>query len=364
MREFLFILLIITTFFSCKKDEVSDPVLSEDYGNGMYVVTSSGISYVDLYGNSIVENNIFQEVNSSSIVSPKSIKIFENRGYIVGNRLYVVDINTFGLVADIGGFQNSVSCDIVSQNRAFVLDKGESLIKVVDLDNFNIVKEIETGDSTKPQFIISKQYTESSFILNGGGVGQSKKDSTLVIVRYQDVNIPLSQISNVVELGYNPSSAVFSGDYLVVLCRGVFNSNDMSTNTESTIYSVHELDHFIQTNFPITLQNIYNADNIISNWDGSIFYFTANDASGNGGIYVLNPVNYNYNILLNVPADILKMTVEQYADSDTTFSYTNIMYMNDINNPNMIYKYNLGNSSFVDTLVFDNEIMDIQLKVD
>ena len=364
MYRFILLLFSIAILFSCKKEEVKDPLLADNYGNGMYVVTSSGVSYVDIFNNSVVQNNIFQQVNQTSILSPKSIKLYENRAYIVGNRLYVVDINTFGLVAEIGGFQNSVACDIVSQNRAFVLDKGESMIKLVDLNNFNIVKDIETGDSTKPQFIISKPYTESSFILNGGGVGQSKKDSTLVIVRYQDINVPLSEISAVVELGYNPSSAVISGYYIIVLCRGIYNPNDLSNNLESSIYSVHVTDHFIKNNFPITLQNIYNADNLLSNWDGSIFYFTANDASGNGGVYILDPVNYNYNLYLNVPSDILAMTVEQYADTDTTFSYTNIMYMNDVNNPNMVYKYNIANSSFVDTLVFDAEILDIQVQVD
>ena len=45
MYRFILLLFSIAILFSCKKEEVKDPVLADNYGNGMYVVTSSGVSY-------------------------------------------------------------------------------------------------------------------------------------------------------------------------------------------------------------------------------------------------------------------------------------------------------------------------------
>jgi len=341
-------LLVVFLFVSaCKKDEkVVAPVLPADYGSGMYIVTENGISF---YDGEVVEDQIYKKVNGSSIINPKSIRINGNKGYIVGNKLYVVDINTFGLEAEISGFNNAIQCDIVSDNRALVLDKGESLVKVVDLDNLNITSKIETGDSTKPVFIISNSST--SFVLNGGGVPENKKDSTILVIKYRDGLVSLAEISKILILGDNPNSAVIN-DNLKVLCKGVYNSDDLINNTEASLHVVNQYSYVIYS--PNTLSGIYNAQNLIENWNSSIYYFTAI-----GGIYSVNPSTYNTSLVLNVNSDAIKAVVESYADSDTTVAYSQMLYMNDLDNPGNIYKYDLAISIFSDTIVVDGAIKDI-----
>ena len=66
------------------------------------------------------------------------LKIKNEKVLITGNRIYLLDINTFGLEAEVGGFINATDCDLVSFNRLFVTDRGDGYVKVVDLDNLHI----------------------------------------------------------------------------------------------------------------------------------------------------------------------------------------------------------------------------------
>ena len=92
--------------------------------------------------------------------SPKTIEIYGSKLYIVGNDFYSTDINTLQLLGQVDGFSDATGCAIVTQNRAFVTDKAESLVKVVDLNDFRIISEIETGEGTSPGFIINKYESE------------------------------------------------------------------------------------------------------------------------------------------------------------------------------------------------------------
>ncbi len=350
MKLLNYLLVVVLFVSACEEDEKeSAPVLPADYGSGMYILTENGISF---YDGEVVENQIYKKVNGSSILNGKSIRINGSNGYVIGNKLYVVDINTFGLEAEISGFNNAVQCDIVSHNRVLVLDKGESLVKVVDLDNLNITSKIETGDSTKPVFIISN--SSSSFVLNGGGIPENKKDSTILAIKYRDALVPLAEISKILILGDNPNSAVISS-HLNVLCRGVYNPSNIINNSESSFHVINQYNQEIYSSN--ALSGIYNAQNLIENWNGSIYYFTAI-----GGIYRLNPNTYNTSLVLNVNSDVIKAVVEQYANTDTTTISYQMLYMNDLDSPNKMYKYNIDLLSFEDTIEVNGTILDIQFK--
>ena len=159
---------------------------------------------------------------------------------------------------------------MISDNRLLVLDKGVSAVKVVDLDRLAISSEIETGDSTKPIFITKNSST--AFVLNGGRIPENKKDSTIIAIRYRNGLETLLEISNVLSIGDNPSSAVISS-YLHILCKGVYNPSNMINNSES---SFHVLNQYSQVMYSSnTLSGIYNAQNLIPNWNSSTYYFTA-----------------------------------------------------------------------------------------
>jgi hypothetical protein len=46
--------------------------------------------------------------------------------------------------------------------------------------------------------------------------------------------------------------------------------------------------------------------------------------------------------------------------NDSTIVYYEMLYMNDVNSPNSIYKYNLDLSSFVDTIIVNGNVRDIK----
>ena len=102
------------------------------------------------------------------------------------------------------------------------------------------------------------------------------------------------------------------------------------------------------------LAGIYNAQNLISNWDNSSCYLTAE-----GGVYRLNPNTLNVNLLVSVNASVISTITESYADSDTTVAYSEMLYMNDLDNPNTIYKYSFSLLSFTDTIIVDGAVKDI-----
>ena len=53
---------------------------------------------------------------------------------------------------------------------------------------------------------------------------------------------------------------------------------------------------------------------------------------------------------------------KKYNNTDTTQVYANMFYINDINNPSNIYKYNMSLSQFVDTIVVPGKVVDIKFK--
>ena len=155
-------------------------------------------------------------------------------------------------------------------------------------------------------------------------------------------------------IGKNPSSAINSGN-INVLCAGVFDESNPSNNIESSFYNIYPTDLLI--NFSQNLSGIYNADNLVETANGNNYYFTAND-----GIYRTNTSMSNVNLVIPIQSNVLEITTEKYAVNDSTDAYSNILYMNDINNSGSVYKYNINLSSFVDTISFDGQIIDIAFK--
>jgi hypothetical protein len=230
-----------------------------------------------------------------------------------------------------------------------VVDKGDSKVKVVDLISLDISEQIECGDSTKPVFIISNPQT--SFIMNGGGSTSETKDSTVVAIDYRDNLEEISNFSGNIMVGDNPNSAVFSGN-LKVLCKGIYDLVNPINNTESSLSILNQFTYEVyNTN---TLTGIYNAQNLIENGDASLFYFTAE-----GGVYRINPDGSNSNLITDVNASVINLIVELYADTDTTWVSHEMLYMNDVDNPSNIYKYDLDVSMFSDTIVVDGDVRDI-----
>ena len=343
------ILITISFFFLSCEPEPSPDSLVDNFGKGTYILTDNGLSFIKK-NTDVVENQVIKNTNGVMIQDPKNLSIYGSRLYVVGKDFYALDINTLELLGHVGGFTNASACVIIPQNRAFVSDKDESLVKLIDLDDYKVTSEIETGENTSPSFIINKY--DKSFVLNGGS--NQMYDSTLITITYKDDLIPLADFSGNLIIGKNPNSALSTGN-IKVLCSGIYDSNNPSNNTESSFYNIYPTDLLI--NFSEDLSGIYNAKNLIESSSGNNFYFTAE-----GGVYRTNTSVTNINPIISIDTDVLNITSEQYAVNDTTNAYSNILYMNDLNNLGKVYKYNVNLSSFVDTISVNGNVLDIVFK--
>jgi hypothetical protein len=352
MKLINYLLIVLFFIASCTEDKVDPSIPAENYGDGMYIVTDKGVSF---YNNTDslaeVQNQIFKSVNNSTIINPKKIKFKGTKAYIIADDyILTANVKTFEKRDEINGFSKPVDLDFISHNRLLVVDKGDSKVKVVDLISLDISEQIECGDSTKPVFIISNSKT--SFIMNAGGSTAEIKDSTVIAIDYRDNLEAISNFSGNLLVGYNPNSAVFSGN-LKVLCKGIYDLVNPINNTESSFSILNQFSHVVySTN---TLIGIYNARNLVSNKSASVLFFTASN-----GIYTINPNGVGVSQIDPIVSDILFVQSEQYNLTDSTTAISNMLYVNDTyNSPNTIYKYNLVLSSYVDTIIVDGNVRDI-----
>jgi len=347
MKLINYLLIALVFVSSCKEDTEPSQSFAKDYGEGLYISTDNGVSF---YKDGVTKNKIFREVNGIVLNNVNRIKFKGTKAYIIADDyILTANVKTFEKKDEINGFSNPVDLDFISYDRLLVVDKGDSKVKVVDLISLDISEQIECGYSTKPVFIISNSQT--SFIMNGGGSTSEIKDSTVVAIDYRDNLEAISIFSGNLLVGDNPNSAVFSGN-LKVLCKGIYDLVNPINNTESSLSILNPFSHVVySTN---TLTGIYNAQNLIKNWNASLFYITAE-----GGVYSLNTNGSNLNLITTVNASVINLTVELYADTDTTWVSHEMLYMNDVDNPSNIYKYDLAISMFSDTIVVDGEVRDI-----
>ena len=218
-----------------------------------------------------------------------------------------------------------------------------------------VASVIETGDSTKPVFIVSKWYR--SIVMNGGSEPDSLKDSTIVAIDYKDDLVPLADFMGSMYVGDNPNSAVNINN-LKILCKGIYDPNDLTTKTQSTLITVNPWDLLISAS--TTLNGIYNAQNLISKPDDTEYYFTAED-----GVYKMSSTGNSVSQVSSLISDIVAYQDDRYsvystADSVWYWYNRDVLFFNDaVNSPTTIYKYNLDNNSFIDTIEVNGNVRDV-----
>ena len=349
MKLINYLLIALVFVSSCKEDtEEPAPSFAKNYGDGMYIVTENGVSF---YDGDEVKNQIYKEVNGATLSNPKKIKFQGTKAYIVtNNQIVSANIETFENKEIIGNFVNASDFDFIDFSRILVVDKGDAKVKVVDLESLNTISDIETGDVADPSFIISKSYR--SFVFNSGAVADSLKDSTIIAIDYRDQSVAIADFMGSIEVGENPNSAVWVGN-LKVLCKGIYDENNMIYNTESTLSTVDAWNIKLGAN--VILANIYDAKNLTSNTNGNMLYFTAY-----GGVYNMYEDGTSINNILTVNSDVLFYQIELYAVNDSVNNYSKMLYINDADNsPNTVYKYNSATSAFCDTIVVNAPVKDI-----
>ena len=349
MKLINYLLIALVFVSSCKEDIEPRPALEKKYGSGIYIANENGLSFYDGY---VVENQIYKTVNGNTLAGVKKIKFQGTKAYIVANnQILTANVETFENKGEVSGFVNLVDFDFISDGRLIAIDNGNSKVNIVDIEKMEITSDIETGENTMPVFIVSNSY--KSFIMNGGGGSEQIKDSTAVIIEYRDSIVALANFVGNLILGNNPNSAVFSiNGGLKVLCKGVYDVINSMNNTESSLSDVNQYSNEVySTN---ALNGIYNAQNLISNWNNSVSYLTAE-----GGVYRLDPNSLNIDLIVSVNASVINTKIESLVINDSTTLSYEMLYMNDENSLNSIYKYNLDLSLFIDTIRVDSPVNDI-----
>lgn len=357
MNNVQYLLLLILFIFACSPEDIDPPTYPSEYGKGMYILTEQGVTYYDYNSPDtarIVKENIFQNVNSKSISNPSSLKIINEDIYIVSQHtLYRANINTFLQEIEITGFIDAQKCEYAKFNRLYVSDIGESEIKVVDLDVLDITSHIKTGVEVNPTDIAVNW--GRAFIINSGAEDITDYDSTMVAIDVKDGVVAINEFAGNIILDKNPTSVIDDGA-IIVLCKGIYDVNNSANNTESSINRVGAGN--LNVINVIVLGGIYNAGNLIFNYNKTRYYITSES-----GVYWLDPSSYVSHLVTStkIPS-ILSTNVEQYADTDTTFAYSEMIYMNDNNTSSeFIYKYNIQLNQFVDSFPVNSKVLDIQI---
>ena len=357
MKLINYLLIALVFVSSCKEDTEPAPSFVKDYGSGIYISTDNGVNF---YKNGVLSSNIFQKVNGITLNNVNEIKFQGTKAFIATEKsLFSANVETFEIKGEAGGFMNLVDFDFVAMRRIFAVDKDDAKVKVVDIDRMEITSDVETGDITKPVFIVSKSFR--SFIMNGGAVADSLKDSTIVAIDYRDELVSFANMMGSLYIGDNPNSAVAING-LKVLCKGIYDEDNLPSNTFSSLSSVDNWD--MELDWNVSLGGIYNANNLISEDDGNTYYFTAKN-----GIYTMSNSGTVVGPFLNIVSDVLFFQDERYsiylADDSLgnplyTFENRNILYVNDSDNDkNTIYKYDLDILSYIDTIIVDGNVRDI-----
>jgi len=343
--------------FGCPAEETDPPIVyNNDYGEGLYILSDQGITYYDYNSpdsNKIIIDDIFTIVNGESLLDVRSIEINGKDLYIVTkNSLYRADIETMQKELQIDGFTDAKNCKYAKFERVYVSDAADSDIKVVDFATQSIVANVETGDSTQPGFIAVNW--RRAFVLNSGGGTKDNYDSTLVSIDIKDGVVALNEFSGNVIVDKNPVCALVSGN-LIVLCKGIYDENDPSENTESSINIIGTGSLSVQ--LQSVLNNVYNADNLIMTESENKFFITSNS-----GVHQINSTSYNASLIISskIPT-VLGVNREKYWDPiDSLNLQVDYLYMDDKNTPNYIYKYSLFLDAFTDSFPINVTPLDMK----
>ncbi len=349
LKYFLILFLVIS---SCKKEEKSDPTINlpNDYGAGMYILTNQGVSfynYLAVDSLRVVTENIYKKVNNTDIIQPKSIHISGKQAYIIGDKLYIANMETFGSEGTVSGFSDPVSCKKIDEDRLYVVDKGASSVKIVDLSKLEVLGHIETGDTSMPTNIVGSWYRV--FVMNGGGDTYEYRDSSVVAIDYAQSGVATNNFSGKIEVGYNPNSAAFSQTHLLVLCRGIYDEQNPTSNTTSSVYRIGAWSNIVYEFKDLT--GVFNADNLIINSAKSRLFFTAE----NGVYYTSLDWLIPHMHTSGIDASFLTVNTEQINDS----TWREYLYTNDANQSGKVLKYEAWTGFAIDTIIVNGNILDV-----
>lgn len=282
-RSFPSKVLLLTSLIglnlACK---VNTDIVVEPYENGVLVIEegaftkgNASVSFINRQTN-LVSTDIFRKVNNRAVGDVlQSYTEIAGKGYLVvnnSNKIEIVDANNFRSLGSIeSGLEQCRYMVPVSKDKAFVTCWGNTAkgsVAVVDLNNKVVVKQLTTGAG--PEGMLLKG--TDLFVANSGGFDVDNSISV--------INTQTDAVTTTIPVGDVPIQMVLDRNQDIwVLCSGkpVWSSADKLTKAE--LVKINPATKQITGRYTIGGKSITgNPDNLAINGDGTILYFTLNNA--------------------------------------------------------------------------------------
>jgi len=226
-----FLWFVIFGISSCSKDPVRPtpgPVLpppddSATFSSGFFIINegnfnwgNASITYVD-NSTHTAHQNIFEQVNNRPLGDiAQSMRVMNNRGYIVvnvSNKVEVVDLSTFKTIKSIDGFNSPRYIEFVDSTKAYVTNLYKD-ISVVDLTTLTVTKTIKIPEWTEGM-VMYNQYMFLTCIGDFNEPSSRRKAKLLILDTNED------KIVDSIQTGTEPVGIVIDKKLkLWVLCSG------------------------------------------------------------------------------------------------------------------------------------------------
>ncbi len=344
--------LIVSLFFSCKKDKPVEPIDSNFSTSGQFLVLNEGLFQQNNTSLSLINpnsgsvtSNIFLNINQRSLGDTgNEMKKYGSKIYVIVNGSSTLEIMEASNLKSIKQVDMKTTSGNNKQPRSISFSGTKAYITcydgfvdVLDTNSLNIETRIVVGSNPEKSCVANNKL----FVTNSGGLNYPNVDSTVSVI---DLNT--NQEITKITIGKNPG-AIFTAanGQIYVISRGDYGSIparmhriDPNSMTKAETYTFDALDihsyknneilvsffnyNTNQTNISsfnfvsnsIVNGNVLDANQIVSfyglkynNANDNIYCFDANSFTNLGIIKVFSPSGnliQTYNVGLN-PNSIL-----------------------------------------------------------
>lgn len=277
MNKLTFLALAIGLIFTaCTTDNNDVDEIKGDYDNGIIILNegnffqgNASVSYVS-NDYSIVENNVFNNVNSALLGdTAQSIAFTDDLAYIVVNvsqKIEVVDRYTFKTVATIDTGLTNPRYMAFANGKGYVTDWGDGgsatddVVAVINLSTNSVESTISVGEG--PEQILAKD--GKLFVSHKGGWSTNNIVSVITIATNAVQTITVNDVPD--EMIINKAGN------LVVLCEGatLYDANWTPTgHTDGSLVKIN-----MSTNAIISTLSFNNGiyPSLMAYNDGKLYY--------------------------------------------------------------------------------------------
>lgn len=222
--KFLLIALLSIIFYSCSKDNSTQPVTQITKGvfvinEGLYLQNNSEITFYDP-GTDQTITNFYSQKNGKIIGdNANSMFIFDNKGYVAvdgSNKIEVIDLkdgSSLGII-DLGQNGSPREIFILNSNRGFVTSFSKNSVIEFNPTSFSITREIPVGKYPEGiAYANFKLFVANSDLGNGNTISVIDLNSNSVV--------------KTIQVGQNPRFVCISNDNRIIIgCSGDFFSSE------------------------------------------------------------------------------------------------------------------------------------------